>query len=76
MSVTTIKCYEMDLEVEYNYYYDPGVWTYPNGDPGYPESSELEITALYVKGADITKLLDCEELYDTVYEAVNKNIEP
>jgi len=32
-----------EVEVEFYFYYDPGVHTYPNGDPGYPPDSGTEI---------------------------------
>lgn len=38
------------LEVEYEYSYDPGVHTYPNGDPGYPEYEEINIESIKCKG--------------------------
>lgn len=38
------------LEVKYEYSYDPGVWTYPNGDPGYPEYEEINIESIKCKG--------------------------
>jgi len=34
--------------VEVNWYYDPGVWYLPNGDPGYPPESDEERIITYV----------------------------
>lgn len=34
---------ECKVIAQYSWYYDPGVWTYPNGDPGYPPESEVEM---------------------------------
>ena len=36
------------LEIEGNVQYDRGVHTFSNGDPGYPESIEVEIETLSV----------------------------
>lgn len=34
------------VEVKYWYEYDAGVWTYSNGDPGYPPDESLEIVSI------------------------------
>lgn len=48
---------ESVVKVHYNYSYDPGVWTYPNGDPGYPPSCNLDIVKIIYKDVDITNLI-------------------
>lgn len=40
------------MEFETTVYHDPGVWTFSNGDPGYPESWEVEIQRDIPKGCD------------------------
>jgi hypothetical protein len=75
MSFTKVKILGIEVDVEYEYYYDPGVWTYSNGDPGYPESSELDITSLYVGTEDISKWLDIDAIFTEVYEQVSNQID-
>jgi hypothetical protein len=58
----------VELEVCYDYDYDAGIHTYPNGDPGYPPSSELEITEVFRKGVDYIPVL---ERFDKIYPAVD-----
>lgn len=41
----------VDIYVRYNWYYDPGVMYMSNGDPGYPEESEIEIKEFHVSEA-------------------------
>lgn len=45
-----------DVEVEYSVSpYDPGLWSYSNGDPGYPPSGgEVEDMRVFRDGIDIT----------------------
>jgi hypothetical protein len=59
---------EVELEVHYDFDYDAGVHTYPNGDPGYPPSSDLEITEVYKDGVDYMPVL---ERFDKIYPTVN-----
>jgi hypothetical protein len=35
---------EIEVTVSYNWYYAPGQMYLSNGDPGYPDESEIEIT--------------------------------
>lgn len=74
MSVATIKVKGIPIEVEFTYSYDPGVWTYPNGDPGYPESSELEIISLHIGGVEVTNLLDYVDFDEDVYKVLGEYI--
>jgi len=32
-----------EITIEYSWSFTPGVWTMPNGDPGYPDESEIDI---------------------------------
>lgn len=48
---------------------DPGVWTLPNGDPGYPPSTDIEDIKMFV-GA--TQLPD--DFVDAVLDAYNEAI--
>jgi hypothetical protein len=45
------------LTVEYTYVYDPGVWTYRNGDPGYPACEDISIISIKTNDC-IFELLD------------------
>lgn len=38
---------ELDVFVRYKWYHDPGRAYMPNGDPGYPSESELDIVDSY-----------------------------
>ena len=51
------KIHGVELVVDYEYSYDPGVWTFPNGDPGYPESEEVYIDKVLIGDIDITNLM-------------------
>ena len=68
-SSTTITYKDAELEV--TFYYtpgDPGVYTYSNGDPGYPPSPpELEIYKIEFTGKDTIgkhHTIDVTSLYD------------
>ena len=38
-----VEINESVVIVTYEYCYDAGVWTYSNGDPGYPSSLDIDI---------------------------------
>jgi hypothetical protein len=38
----------VNIYVRYNWYYDPGCSHMPNGDPGYPAESEIEIIEYHI----------------------------
>lgn len=38
---------QVDIYVKYSWYYDPGRMYMPNGDPGYPAESEIDIKESY-----------------------------
>ena len=38
----------VDFYVRYNWYYEPGRDYLPNGDPGYPSESEIEIKEYHI----------------------------
>ena len=62
-----------ELLVEYTYSHDSGKWTLDNGDPGYPESEEIEINKIeLLKG----KLLDLIEYgsSNNIIEEINLKI--
>ena len=62
----------LELYVRYNWYYDPGVWTLPNGDPGYPEESEIDIKDYHVSGAPsdpVPSWVDEGMIEDAIWEA-------
>ena len=56
------------LEVEYNYVYDPGVHTYSNGDPGYPEYEEIDIQNIKCEGDIFELLLNYTKTQDIIDE--------
>ena len=56
------------LEVEYNYVYDPGKWTLPNGDPGYPEYEEIDIQSIKCEGDIFELLLNYTKTQDIIDE--------
>lgn len=41
---------ECSVIAQYSWYYDPGVWSYSNGDPGYPPESEVDMKSWEVVG--------------------------
>ena len=60
------------LEIEYEYSYDPGVHTYPNGDPGYPEYEEITITKIKCEGDFYDLLLNYAKTQDLLDEIESK----
>ena len=72
--MATIKIQiEIEVEVEGKYIPgDPGVWTYSNGDPGYPETPpEFEIHKVLWNNIDITDNLSSDDLYDIEDQMLN-----
>jgi hypothetical protein len=58
--------------VEYREEYDPGVWTYSNGDPGYPPDFELEMCSWKLIDEDAPTWLTDELVEETFYNIINK----
>ena len=72
--MATIKIQiEIEVEVEGKYIPgDPGVWTYSNGDPGYPETPpEFMIYKVLWDNIDITDNLSSDDLYDIEDQMLN-----
>ena len=63
----------VELVVDYKYYYDPGVYTYSNGDPGYPPYEELEILHVNHREVDIYNLLS-QEIIEEIEEKCIKSL--
>ena len=61
----------VDIYVRYGWYYDPGVHTMPNGDPGYPDESEIEIKEYYLSDSPNDPVPDWigEMIEDAIWEA-------
>ena len=71
MEINTINLYGVEFEVVYNYFYDPGVRTYSNGDPGYPPSEELDIAKIIVGTTDITSVVyNTPSLFRVIEESI------
>lgn len=65
MKGTTIVTYKgIEVEVDYDFTPGrPGVWTLPNGDPGYPDDpDELDVEAIKIGGVDIYDILSQESI--------------
>jgi hypothetical protein len=62
------------LLVTYSEWWDKGVWTFSNGDPGYPPSYDLEIDKYEVidSEGDITWITD-EIIYEKLEEKIKSN---
>lgn len=63
---------KVDVYVKYKWYYDPGVWTMANGDPGYPSDSEIEITDSHLSDSPdepMPSWIDDEMLEDAIWDA-------
>jgi hypothetical protein len=43
---------ELELAVNFTYYYDPGRYYMPNGDPGYPPEQSFELVSVKVLKSD------------------------
>ena len=56
MPTMTYKQDSVQLDVEYDYEYDAGVWMDADGS-GYPPSEHCEIIKIIWKGVDVTDLL-------------------
>lgn len=59
-----VELCDYTLEVDYIYEHDAGVWTYSNGDPGYPESTDIDILSAVdtESNTDILHTLSASEL--------------
>ena len=69
------------LEIEYEYFYDPGVWRYPDGS-GQPPTGELNITKITVfdsesNSVDITDFMYecCDYMIDVWVEKIYNNMD-
>jgi hypothetical protein len=60
----TIKWNSAEIEVNFDFEAgDPGVWTYSNGDPGYPPTDdEFIINSVFYKNIEVTDLFDDVDL--------------
>lgn len=70
--------FDIMVRVEYEYSSDPGVHTFPNGDPGYPGSEEIDIEGVFTEG-NVMHIMDLytaeqieEELMNKISEHENK----
>lgn len=59
---------ELHLTVTFSYYYDPGRYYMPNGDPGYPPEESFDIEDVYV--TNDTKLDVPEWVTDELIEEI------
>lgn len=60
---------ERNLEVDYTYSHDPGIHTFPNGDPGTPSTTEFEIIAVRdEEGKDFMPILN---RYESIWPITN-----
>jgi len=63
----------VELRLEYDYSFDPGVWTLPNGDPGYPEAEKIDLNRVFVANVDISNLVfSTIELYDKIITGISE----
>ncbi len=75
---------ELQCSVTYYYHYEAGVHTLSNGDPGYPEESEMEIQEVEdCEGNNLMPLLDRmdnifrgKEGYSSPYTTILDSINP
>ncbi|HPQ79659.1 MAG TPA: hypothetical protein PLG47_04360 [Candidatus Dojkabacteria bacterium] len=70
--------FDIMVRVEYEYGSDSGVHTFPNGDPGYPGSEEIDIEGVFTED-NVMHIMDLytaeqlkEELMDKISEHENK----
>lgn len=72
--MTTI---EIDVEVEYKHYFQRGVHTLRNGDPGWPDEEDMEVTVSFVdeigKRHDLYDILENEE-HERLVESLSPDI--
>ena len=59
---------DLHFEVVGTFSYDKGLHTFPNGDPGYPESHELNIDFIFYENEDVTALLEAFNVSWTKFE--------
>lgn len=64
----------IDVEVEFNYYPgDPGLYSYSNGDPGYPPTGpEVEIISISDGTAEYIDIIDAKQLDRIQEEIINQ----
>ena len=73
MESNILVLHGVELRVEYDYSFDPGRWTLPNGDPGYPESEEIDINKVFVTNVDISNLVfNTVELFDKIMTGISE----
>lgn len=77
MKEVSIKIGNITLDVKG--WYDEGesgLWTYPNGDPGYPElPPSFEIESICYEEKDITQLIDSlNDVFLSIYKKTDKII--
>jgi len=76
---TTVEYRGLVLDIDYYYSHDPGVWTYANGDPGYPAYTECEIRTIKIGNQDASEFfmeyLETEGMFDEILELIIKQHE-
>lgn len=58
---------EFEVDIEFDYYYDPGRQYMPNGDPGYPEEETVELVKVHRKDSLPSWITD-DVIYDKFEE--------
>jgi hypothetical protein len=71
-SVTEEDC---SVVAFYNWYYDPGVWNYSNGDPGYPPESDVELTSWEMEEGEIRPEWLTDDLVESTFYAQDVPLE-
>jgi hypothetical protein len=57
--------------VEYREEYDPGIWTYSNGDPGNPPHFEIELYKWKIEFGDAPTWMTDELVEEIFYNSIN-----
>jgi len=73
MKNLTINLSGIQLSIDYEYSYDPGVHTYSNGDPGYSPNEEIQIIKV-TTNEDIQLLLDFYTKTDEITNIIEEKI--
>lgn len=69
-----VEVYQVDVLVKW--VYDPGVWTYKNGDPGYPSSFDYDFEIIHAHQLTDEGLEELgSEYYDELWSSVSDKLD-
>lgn len=58
MSIFRTSVEDVEFKIEYTYEKVKGEFTYASGDPGYPSCEDTEIEGIFIKGVEVSYIID------------------